>query len=53
MELLLDHGAGIDTLWMEGMTALDYAVEIDSALVADFLRQHGGRRALDLPGASR
>lgn len=48
MELLLDHGAGVNTLSMEGMTALDYAVETDSAPVADFLRQRGGRRARDL-----
>ena len=48
MELLLDHGAGIQTLSAEGMTALDYAVEIDSGPVADFLRQRGGRRARDL-----
>ncbi len=48
MELLLDHGAGVNTLSAEGLTALDYAVEIDSAPVADFLRQRGGRRARDL-----
>ena len=48
MELLLDHGAGVNTLSAEGLTALDYAVEIDSAPVADFLRQRGGRRAKDL-----
>ena len=48
MELLLDHGAGVNTLSVEGLTALDYAVEIDSAPVADFLRQRGGRRARDL-----
>ena len=48
MELLLDHGAGVNTLSVEGMTALDYAVEIDSGPVADFLRQRGGRRARDL-----
>ena len=53
MELLHDHGAGINTLSVEGMTALDYAVEMDSDRVADFLWQRGGRRALDLPGASR
>ena len=45
MELLLDHGAGVNTLSVEGMTALDYAMEIDSGPVADFLRQRGGRRA--------
>ena len=48
MELLFDHGAGVNTLSAEGLTALDYAVEIDSASVADFLRQRGGRRARDL-----
>ena len=48
MELLLDHGAGVNTLSVEGMTALDYAVEIDSGPVAGFLRQRGGRRARDL-----
>ncbi len=48
MELLLDHGAGVNTLSVEGMTALDYALEMDSAPVADFLRQRGGRRAKDL-----
>ena len=46
--LLLDHGAGVNTLSAEGMTALDYAEEIDSGPVADFLRQWGGRRARDL-----
>ena len=45
MELLLDHGAGVNTLSAEGMTALDHAEEIDSGPVADFLRQRGGRRA--------
>ena len=53
MELLLDHGAGVNTLSVEGLTALDYAVEMDSAPEADFLRRRGGQRALDLPGASR
>jgi len=48
MELLLDHGAGVNTLSAEGLTALDYAVETDSAPVTDFLRQRGGRRARDL-----
>ena len=48
MELLLDHGAGVNTLSAEGMTALDYAEEIGSGPVADFLRQRGGRRARDL-----
>ena len=48
MELLLDHGAGVNTLSLEGLTALDYALEIASAPVADFLRQRGGRRAGDL-----
>ena len=48
MELLLDHGAGVNALSVEGMTALDYAVEIDSGPVADFLRQRGGRRAKGL-----
>ena len=48
MELLLDHGAGVNTLSAEGMTALDCAEEIGSGPVADFLRQRGGRRARDL-----
>ena len=45
MELLLDHGAGVNTLSAEGMTALDCAEEIDCGPLADFLRQRGGRRA--------
>ena len=52
MELLLDHGAGVNALSVEGMTALDYAVEMDSDRVADFLWQRGGRRALDLPDST-
>ncbi len=50
MELLLDHGAGGNTLPVDGMTTFDCAVEMGSGLVADLLRQRGGRRAVDLLG---
>ena len=45
MELLLDHGAGVNTLSVDCMTALDGAVEMGFGLVADLLRQWGGHRA--------
>ena len=48
MELLLDHGADVSTLSGEGKTALDFAIEMDSEPVTDFLRERGGQRADDM-----
>ena len=52
MELLRDHGAGGNTLSVDGMTTLDCAVEMGSGLVADLVPLWGGRRALDLPDST-
>ena len=56
MRFLLDHGADINVLSADGKTALDIELEkqdqityeVETPVVATFLREHGAKRAQEL-----